>query len=370
MPAHCIRLKITIFTLLFLIYCSILQAATLQVPEWFKLAASLERAPELNQPVALHATLHAIIGNITDAQIRLILPEGWKSEPEMIKIPGIRAGSDQSTVFKVTPSNYLSQGSIVVEAAFQVPKDDLITYIKREMPQNLAELGETIYRWPDLTKRYVDISFALTPEETFYPLSSEMWLSYDDRIIAQEGFRGPAYYEDPLITAHQAQTDVEMFSKLEGYVKADPGLLEKMKESGIDVNRKLYDHLNGLYVMAVKAYQDNSLDIASSFIDQFEAAINKQAATSFENLRIAAGNIKGLIFWGKGQRRLAEDVFKKTFYSNRKHPLQRYILRNIGLLMLAGKDSSTAAEMFRLARSFKEGYTLLENESELLGRNK
>lgn len=370
MPAQQIRLKNTVFTVLFLFYCSILSASTLQVPEWFKLTTSLEHAPELNQTVALHATLHAIIGNISDAQIRLILPEGWKSDPELIKVAGVKAGSQHLAVFKVTPGSYLSQGSVVVEATFQVPRNDLIAYFKREMPQDATELSETISRWPDQTKRYADISFALTPEETFYPLSNDMWLSYDDRIISQEGFRGPVYYEDPLITAHQAQTDVEMFSKLEDYVKADPELLNKMNESGIDINRKLYDHLNGLYVLAVKAYQDDSLDIAGSFIDQFEAAINKQPASSFANLRIAAGNIKGLIFWGKGQRRVAEDVFKKTFYSNRKHPLQRYVLRNIGLLMLAGKDSSTAAEMFRLARSFKQGYTLLESESELVGKNR
>lgn len=190
MSAHSIRLKNAIFTLLFFVCCSTLQATTLQVPEWFKLTASLEHAPELNQPVALHATLHAIIGNIADAQIRLILPEGWKSDSEMIEVASIRMGKQHLAVFKVTPGNYLSQGSVVVEAAFQVPKNDLITYIKREMPQDAAELGETIGRWPDLTRRYADISFALTPEETFYPLSGNMWLSYDDRIIAQEGFAG------------------------------------------------------------------------------------------------------------------------------------------------------------------------------------
>lgn len=104
-----------------------------------------------------------------------------------------------------------------------------------------------------------------------------------------------------------------MFTKLEDYVKADPELLNKMKESGIDINRKLYDYLNGLYVLAVKAYQDNSLDIASSFIDRFEAAVNAQPATSFENLRIAAGNIKSLIFWEKDSVDSLKTPLKRLF---------------------------------------------------------
>jgi len=353
------------------LFCScFLQAATLQVPEWFKLSAKLDRAPELNQKIELQAELQAIIGSLNDVQIKLILPESWKAEPESLKVAAIKAGDSHRAVFQVIPGSHLSQGSIVVEAAFMVPKTELTEHFKREMPEDAAELGETIRRWPAETKRYADISFALTPEETFYPIADDMWLNYDDRITVQEGFRGPSYYEDPLISAHQAQTDVEMFAKLGEYIKSDPALLEKMQESGIDVNRKRYDMLNGLYVLAVKAYQDNSLEMADNFIGQFESAISAEPATAFENLRIAAGNIKGLIYWGKGQRRLAEDAFKKTFYGNRKHPLQRYILRNIGLLMLSGKDNATAAEMFRLARGFKKGYSLLEKESELLGKNR
>jgi hypothetical protein len=355
---------------MFLICGCFLQAATLQVPEWFRLSARLDRAPELNQAVELQAELQALIGSLSEIQIRLILPESWKAEPESFRVRQLPAGSSHKAVFKVIPGSYLSQGSIVVEAAFLVPKNDLISHFKRETPDNAGDLSETVRRWPDVTKRYADISFALTPEETFYPVADDMWLNYDDRIILQEGLRGPSYYEDPLISAHQAQTDVEMFGKLEEYIKSDAGLLEKMQESGIDINRKRYDKLNGLYVLAVKAYQDNSLDIAGNFIEQFDSAIMAEPANAFENLRIAAGNIKALIFWGKGQRRQAEDAFKKAFYSNRKHPLQRYILRNIGLLMLAGNDTATAAEMFRLARSFKKGFTLLDKESELIGKNR
>ncbi|PKL42355.1 MAG: hypothetical protein CVV41_14540 [Candidatus Riflebacteria bacterium HGW-Riflebacteria-1] len=369
MSARCPECKISIIFAFFLLCSLQLTAATAQVPEWFRLTAELTSAPELNQAVDLRVNLQAIIGQIASSQIRLILPEAWKTDPEQIHSKNIKEGETFQAVFKVTPGSYLSQGSIVVEAVFQAPKGELITYIGREMPEQAADLSETVRNWPDETKRYADISFALTPEETFYPVSGDMWLSYDDRLVSQKGFRGPAFYEDPLITAHQAQTDVEMFSKLEGYLKADQELLANLKDSGIDINRKRYDQLNGLYVLAVKAYLDNSLDIAGNFVEQFDNAVKSEQASAFENLRIAAGNIKGLIYWGKGQRRLAEDAFKKIFYSNRKHPLQRYILRNLGLLMFAGGDRATAAEMFRLARGFKDGYTLLENESELLGKN-
>lgn len=369
MPAYQTKTTTLFLTIFFLVVCSFAQATTVQVPEWFRLTARFDRVPQLKQTLELQADLQAVIGNLKNVDLRLIMPEGWQAEPETLNIPEVREGTTRKFSFQVTPGNYLTQGSIVIEASFIVPKSDLINHIRREMPENATQLAETISRWPGQTKRYADISFALTPEESFYPLSNDMWLNYDDRIIVQEGLRGPVYYEDPLITAYQAQTDVEMFNKLTGYIKTDPNLLKTMQESGIDIGRKRYDQLNGLYVLAVKAYQDNSLDIAGSFINQFETAIKSEEESAFENLRIAIGNLKALIYWGKGQRRLAEDAFKKTFYYNRKHPLQRYILRNLGLFMLAGKDSSTAAEMFRLSRSFKKGYSLLERESELIGKN-
>ncbi|MDD3147869.1 MAG: hypothetical protein PHD82_11240, partial [Candidatus Riflebacteria bacterium] len=79
--------------------------------------------------------------------------------------------------------------------------------------------------------------------------------------------------------------------------------------------------------------------------------------------------LKGLVFWSQGQKRLAEDAMKKAFYANRKHALQRYVLRNIGLLMLSNRDRDTASQMYNLARPFKQGYILLESEAALLKKN-
>jgi tetratricopeptide (TPR) repeat protein len=196
-----------------------------------------------------------------------------------------------------------------------------------------------------------------------------MWLSYDDGLSPESGFRGPAYFEDSLITLHQAQTDVEMFEKLENYLKSDPALIKKIEQSGIDVAKKRQDLLLALYVLAVKSFQDRAMEQAIGFLDRFDARMAIEPASSFENLRIAAANLRGLVFWAQGQRRPAEESLKKAFYSSRKNPVQRYVLRNIGLLMLSAKDRDTAAEMFRLAATMKHGYTLLDRESKLIKKN-
>ena len=49
-------------------------------------------------------------------------------------------------------------------------------------------------------------------------------------------------------------------------------------------------------------------------------------------------------------------------------PLQRYVLRNIGLLMVSRRDDVTAQQMFKLALSYKSGYTQAVKESFNTGR--
>lgn len=362
MPQHR-RIFRLLLPLLAIFILSNLGAATVQTPEWFMLTAQLAAPPEINKPASVTVKLQALIGTLPEAKVRLILPEGWKVDRDALTSSAVKEGGSAELAFTVTPATFLAQGSIVVEAVLNVPKDDLIARIKRDYPDTAAEMSAAVAAWPAESKRYADIAFALFADESFYPLSGDMWLSYDDKLAPEEGFRGPVFYEDSLITAHQAQTDVEMFDKLQNYIKTDPQLVAKLAESGIDINSKRNDQLNALYVLAVKAYQDRNFPVASGFIDQFEAQIQQVEAGAFESLRIAAANMKGLIFWAQGQKRLAEDALKKAFYANRKHPLQRYILRNIGLLMLSGGDRDTAAQMLNLALPFKQGYTLLEKEA-------
>ncbi len=345
------------------------EAATVQVPEWFGLNVGMAAPPELGKPVAVNVKLQMLIGDVADARIRLILPETWKSEPEALNSGSVKEGSSAEMVFNVTPGSCLNQGSIVVEAVIQVPKAAIIKRIKQDFPESADGMVAAVNAWPDETKRYADIAFALFADESFYPLTGDMWLSYDDSLAPEQGFRGPAYFEDALISAHQAQTDVEMFDKLKVLLESDAAFAGKLAESGIDINKKRQDQLNGLYVLAVKAWQEKKYAEAAGFIEQFEKHIDQEKAGSFANLKIAAGNLKGLVYWSQGQKRLAEEALKKAFYADRKHPLQRYVLRNIGLLMLSNRDRETAVQMYSLALPFKQGFTLLDNEARLLKKN-
>jgi hypothetical protein len=155
-----------------------------------------------------------------------------------------------------------------------------------------------------------------------------------------------------------------MFEKLIGYVKTDPALAAKLAASGVDVNKKRYDQLNGLYVLAVRSFLENNPDQARGFITRLENEIEKIDSDLAESLLIATYNLKGIIFWSLNNKRLAEDFLKKAFYHNRKHPLQRYVLRNIALLMLAKDEKTTAEHMMRLAVNIRSGYTQLEKEYE------
>lgn len=366
MTQHRSMFRLLLPLVAFLLINLCLGAATVQIPEWFNLTAQMAAPPEMGKSVAVKVKLQALIGSLPSSMVRLILPENWKTDQESLSSGELKEGSSAELVFNVTPGSYLTQGSIVVEAALNVPKADLIARIKRDFPDSAVGMSASVAAWPAESKRYADIAFAMFADESFYPLSGDMWLSYDDKLAPEAGFRGPAYLEDTLVSPYQAQTDLEMFDKLQNYMKTDPQLLEKLAVSGIDINSKRHDQLNGLYVLAVKAFQERNFAVATGFIDRFETQLEPSLAKTFESLKIAFANLKGLVFWAQGQKRLAEEALKKAFYANRKHPLQRYVLRNIGLLTLSGGDRDTAAQMFNLALPFKQGFTLLEKEAKLV----
>ena len=355
--------------LVMLLISTVATAETAQIPEWFNLSAGLAAPPELGKPVTVNVKLQMLIGNVDNAELRLILPESWKSEPATHTSGLVSEGNSADFSFVVTPGSCLNQGSIVVEAVMKPPFDALIARINRDFPESAEGMIASVKAWPAETKRYADIAFALFADESFYPLTGDMWLAYEDSLSPEAGFRGPSYYEDTLISAHQAQTDIEMFDKLQNVLKTDPGFAGKLAESGIDIVKKRQDMLNGLYVLAVKSWQAKSYPEAAGFIEQLEKLLEEEKAGSFENLKISVANLKGISFWSQSQKRLAEDAFKKAFYANRKHPLQRYVLRNIGLLMLANKDRETAIQMFDLALPMKQGFTLLAKEAQLLRKN-
>lgn len=353
-----------LMTMIFLSGFSVCNAATVQMPEWYSMTVDLKAAPRINQQNTVEVKLTAIVGNLQDSRIRLIAPDGWQLEPAEKTIKMVSSGQTETVSFKIVPTGYLAQGSIIAEAGLKVPFAAIEEEIRGKHANQAEEMIKSLRQWPTASQRYSEISFALMPEESFYPLTQGMWLNYADNLSATREFRGPVFFDDAIITTHQAQTDVEMYEKLLNYSKADPGLTQKLIESGIDLKRKKFDQLNGLYVLATRLFMEKNFQESLNFLNRLETELIEQKAGNIENLEIAAYNLKGLVFWGLNQKRLAEEFLKKAFYRNRKNPLQRYVLRNIGLLMYSGGEKAVAEQMFGLAAGFNTGYTLLEQEYE------
>lgn len=243
-----------------------------------------------------------LIGNADKAELRLILPESWKSEPATHTSGLVSEGNSADFSF-VAHSWQLSQpGFDCRQAVMKPPFDALIARINRDFPESAEGMIASVKAWPAETKRYADIAFALFADESFYPLTGDMWLAYEDSLSPEEsGFRGPSYYEDTLISAHQAQTDVEMFDKLQNVLKTDPGFAGKLAESGIDIVKKRQDMLNSLYVLAVKSCR--RYPEAAGFIEQLEKLLEEEKGRQLRNLKISVANLKGISFWSQSQKR-------------------------------------------------------------------
>ncbi|MBR4330457.1 MAG: hypothetical protein IKO19_00305 [Candidatus Riflebacteria bacterium] len=363
-------LSIALFVIIIVFSTYTVDAETMQVPQWYNLKAALDEPPVVGKTVNLKVELQAIIGDLNNISINLILPEGWTVDKKKKSVKKIESGKTEQINFSVMPKNELTQGSIVVEAVFDIPKASINNAIdKMTTDKNVANgLKSTVKAWPTPTKRYTDTSFAIFPEESFYPLSGDMWVCYADELSPDKAFKGPVYYIDSLLSLHQAQTDVEMFNQLNVLLKTDMTLAVNLTESGIDLNKKRFDYLNGLYVLAVDAWKNQDYQTALDFLELLEKESVELKKSYADYLKIATGNMRALVFWKQGQRRLAEETFKNTFALNRKHKLQRYILRNLGLLMYSSKDKETARQMYSLAKNIKSGYILLDKELELLNK--
>ena len=362
---HCLCLVL----FLNLLFCNdSVKAETLQIPQWYKMTADFEEVPALGKPVTLNVRLSAIIGNLEDVSVKLLLPEGWSVDKNNQKLRSVLAGNTEVISFSVTPKSYLAQGSVIVESVFTTPKADICAVIDKMIADKDTAKGmiSSVEAWPESSKRYTDVSFAIFPEESFYPVTGDMWIAYADEMAPNKDFKGPVYYSNSVISIHQAQTDVEMYGKLSELLKSDETLVSRLSESGIDLNKKKSDYLMGLYVLAEDAWRNNDYQTALDLLEQLGANLKDSKALWDNSLKIASGNLKALVFWKQGHNRLAEEAFRNTFASNRKHKLQRYVLRNIGLLMYAMRDKATAQQMYRLAGDMKKGYSLIEKELPLL----
>ena len=65
------------------------------------------------------------------------------------------------------------------------------------------------------------------------------------------------------------------FAKLTELLKTDELLADKLSETGVDLNRKHFDYLNGLYVLAVEAWKREEYQSALNFLDQLEKESSK-----------------------------------------------------------------------------------------------
>jgi len=78
---------------------------------------------------------------------------------------------------------------------------------------------------------------------------------------------------------------------------------------------------------------------------------------------VAARNLNGLTAWLAGDKKKAEQELRDAFYSDRRQPLQRYVLRNLALLYLERGERELARQTFGLARQLKPDWGMLASEA-------
>ncbi len=338
-------------------------AATTQIPPWYTLTAILEAPPQVKIPLTVRVTVGAPLVELRDIEIVLVPPLGWAdtATPSQ-RIDRLSVGETRTLAFPLTPTGPVPHGSIVVFLRAPVPKTAIQEVLRATMGDDGPAMAERVAAWPAQGEGITEIAFSLHPEEGFYPLTGDMWTTYDDRLKGEQALRGPVLFRETVVTPFQAQTDVEMHDKLTSLLQADPTFAGTLEAQGVDLARKRQDLLLGLYVLATEAFLKGDTAAAQSFLTRLQGELEKAPPAIGQPLQIPAGNLQGLVQWALGDRKAAEETLRSTFYRDRKAPVQRYLLRNIGLLMLEKGDQTTAREMFRLALELKPAYTLLQEE--------
>lgn len=343
-----------------------LPAATINMPEWYRLSAVFDGSPRVNEKIGVIATLSALVGEIRNIKIELKVPKGWTPATPTAQLDRLASGTSRAFFFQLQAGGPVPNGSIGVSFTGQVPKNGIGAAIRAPSREEAEAMLEVVKKLPDQGGGYADIAFSLFAEEGFFPLGSDMWLFYDDRMTPPGMIRGPVLYRDSVLTLFQAQTDVEMYEKLLKLLASDEKAAAMIRNSAVNLDRKKQDYLTALYVLATEAFIKRDLDACLSNITKLEEAGKDLRESYFLDLGIASGNLKALCYWAKGEKKQAENNFRDIFYKNRKHPAQRYVLRNLGLLQLEKNDKANGREMLRLALELKSAYTLLEKEYSLV----
>jgi hypothetical protein len=230
-------------------------AATTQIPPWYTLTATLEAPPQIKVPVVAKVTVGAPLVDLQDLEIVLVPPAGWAgtATPSQ-RLDRLAAGETRTLSFTLTPTGPVAHGSIVVFLRTPVPKGAIQEALRATMGEDGPAMAERVAAWPAHGEGITEIAFSLLPEESFYPLTGDMWTTYDDRLKKEPALRGPGLFREAVVTPFQAQTDVDMHDRLTGLLQTDPTLAGTLEAQGIDLARKRQDLLLGLYVLATEAY--------------------------------------------------------------------------------------------------------------------
>lgn len=341
-------------------------ASTNHIPEWFNFTATFSKPPEIGKPIQVLATLTALVGDIQDIHVSLIMPPDWTPASPTAQLDLLGNGTSRTFSFTLTAPHPVPNGSIQCLFNSRIPKKAIKAAISTLSKEEREAMELVVDTFPDRGKGYADIAFALFPEEGFFPLSSDMWLHYDDRLTPARLLRGPVLYRNSVLTSFQAISDVEMYEKLMEKIKADPTLTQQLEASGISLDRKRMDYLAALYTLGVEEYLKGNFSRCLKFLDRLDAENPEKEEGLWAEQAIGEGNLRGLCQWGLGNKKQAEKFLRKTFYKNRKKPVQRYVLRNLALLHYDMGNLTTAREMFRLGWEIKPEYTLIKEELEKL----
>ena len=210
--------RLLIFVILFSIpgifSTASLQAATVNLPEWFRLSAVFDGSPRVNEKIGVIATLSALVGDIHNIRIELKVPKGWTPASPTAELDRLASGTSRGFFFQLQAGGPLPNGSIGVSFIGKVPKNGIGAAIRAPSPEEAEAMLEVVRKLPERSGGYADIAFSLFAEEGFFPLGSDMWIFYDDRLTPSGMVRGPVLYRDSVLSPFQAQTDVEMYEKM------------------------------------------------------------------------------------------------------------------------------------------------------------
>jgi len=134
------RLKIYLGVFLLLLVCSTSFSFTRQMPEWYRLTAYFKNAPQMNKSVMVIVRLTSLIGNIKPSGIKLKVPDGWKILNNNKKSGLIKQSESELIQFEVVPTSYAAEGSILIEANINVPKEKIKVYLDQHFPDTADKM--------------------------------------------------------------------------------------------------------------------------------------------------------------------------------------------------------------------------------------